>query len=66
MSKNFNIINARVTFKNVPIHKLEKYAFKDLKAASESFKKISDVSECVIVQNPFRTEIFLRWWAQHG
>ncbi|MEX2348582.1 MAG: glutamyl-tRNA reductase [Nitrosopumilaceae archaeon] len=55
---NFNIINFRVTFKNIPIHKLEKFAFKDVTAACESFKKISGVSECVIVQTGSRVEVF--------
>ena len=60
MSKNnFQIINARVTFKNVPIYKLDKFSFKDLTVAYESFKKISDVSECLIIQNAFRVEVFL-------
>ena len=60
MSKNnFNIVNARVSFSNVPIHKLERFSFKDIPTACESFKKISGVSECVILQNAFRTEIFL-------
>ena len=60
MSKNnFNIINARVTFKNIPLHKLEKFSFKDITTACESFKKISDVSECVIIQNSFRVEVFM-------
>jgi len=57
--KNFNIINARVTFKNLPLHRLASFSFKDVLAASEAFKKISDVDECVILQNPFRIEIFL-------
>lgn len=57
--KNFNIINARVTFKNLPLHRLANYSFKDISAACKEFKKISDVSECVIIQNPFRTEIFM-------
>ena len=56
---NFDLINARVTFKNVPLDKLEKFSFKDIPAACESFKKISGVSECIIVQNSFRVEIFL-------
>jgi len=59
IGKNFNIINARVTFKNLPLYKLANFSFKDVLAASEAFKKISDVSECVIVQNPFRVEIFM-------
>ncbi|HUT06905.1 MAG TPA: glutamyl-tRNA reductase [Nitrosopumilaceae archaeon] len=56
---NFKIINARFTHKNVPIHKLEKFCFKDIPAAALEFKKISDVSECVIVQTSSRVEIFL-------
>ena len=56
---NFDIINARVTFKNIPLHKIEKFSFKDIQTACESFKKISDVSECVIIQSPFRVEIFM-------
>jgi len=56
---NFRIINARFTHKNVPIHKLEKFSFKEIPAAADEFKKISDVSECVIVQTSSRVEIFL-------
>ncbi len=56
---NYKIINARFTHKNVPIHKLEKFTFQDITAAAEEFKKISDVSECVIVQTSSRVEIFL-------
>ena len=58
-TSNFDIINARVTFKNIPIHKIERFSFKDLKVACETFKKISNVSECVIIQNPFRVEIIM-------
>ncbi len=56
---NFNIINFRVTFRNVPIHKLERFAFKDITTACESFKKIPGVSECVIVQTASRVEVFV-------
>ncbi len=56
---NFRIINAKFTHNNVPIHKLEKFSFEDISAAAEEFKKISDVSECVIVQTSSRVEIFL-------
>jgi len=56
---NYKIINARFTHKNIPIHKLERYAFKDIPAAADEFKKISDVSECVIVQTASRVEVFL-------
>ncbi len=56
---NFDIINARVTFKNIPLYKIEKFSFKDISTACESFKKISDVSECIIIHNPFRIEIIM-------
>ena len=56
---NFDIINARITFKNIPIHKIGSFSFKDLTAACETFKKLSDVSECLIIQNPFRIEVFM-------
>ena len=59
VEKKFNIVNARVSFKNIPIHKIEKYSFKDLEAANESFMKISDVSECVILQTGSRVEVYL-------
>ena len=52
-------MNARVTFKNVPLHILSKFAFKDITAACEEFKKISGVDECIIVQTASRVEIFL-------
>jgi glutamyl-tRNA reductase len=36
-------MNARVTFKNVPIHTLSKFTFKDVDAACAEFKKIPGV-----------------------
>ncbi len=56
---HFDVMNARVTFKNVPLHALAKYTFKDVLAASEEFKKISGVDECIIIQTASRVEIFL-------
>jgi len=54
----FDVINARVTFKNVPIHTLSKFTFKDVPAACAEFKKIPGVEECVIIQTETRVEIF--------
>jgi glutamyl-tRNA reductase len=54
----FDVMNARVTFKNVPIHELSKFAFKDVGDACEAFKKIPGVDECIIVQTASRIEIF--------
>jgi len=55
---NFDVINARVTFKNVPHHILSRFRFKDLNIASETFKTIPGVVECIIIQTTSRIEIF--------
>ena len=55
---NFDVMNARVTFKNIPIHTLSKFTFKDVQAACEEFKKIPGVDECIIIQTASRIEIF--------
>lgn len=56
---NFSVINVRVTFRSIPIHILERFSFKDVGAACESFKKIPGVSECVIIQTASRVEVLL-------
>ena len=55
---NQNIINARVTFRNSPIHILEQFTIKDIKNAYEQFKNHSGLDECVIIQTCNRIEIF--------
>ena len=55
---NQNIINARVTFRNSPIHILEKFTIKDVENAYEQFKKHSGLDECVIIQTCNRIELF--------
>ena len=55
---NFDIINARVTFKNIPLYALSRFTFKDIAVACETFKKIPGVAECVIIQTASRIEIF--------
>ena len=54
----FDVTNTRITFKNVPLHTLSKFTFKDVTAASKEFKKIPGVDECVIIQTASRVEIF--------
>lgn len=54
-----NVVNARVTYRKVPIHILEKFAFKDLEMAYESFKNDSLVNECVILQTCNRVEVYV-------
>ena len=53
-----NIINARVTFRNSPIHILEQFIIKDMKNAYEQFKNNSGLDECVIIQTCNRIELF--------
>ena len=55
---NQNIINARVTFRNSPIHILEQFTIKDIEKAYEQFKKQSGLDECVIIQTCNRIELF--------
>ena len=55
---SFDVMNARVTFKNIPLHTLSKFTFKDVNAACEAFKKIPGVDECIIIQTASRVEIF--------
>ena len=59
VEENFVLINARITFKNVPLHKLAHFAFKDVNVARDSFMKINDVSECVIIQTASRVEAYI-------
>ena len=59
VEENFVLINARITFKNIPLHKLTHYTFKDVSLARESFMKIKGVSECVIVQTASRVEAYI-------
>ncbi len=55
---SFDVMNARVTFKNIPLHTLSKFTFKDIDAACAEFKKIDGVEECIIIQTASRVEIF--------
>jgi glutamyl-tRNA reductase len=55
---SFDVVNARVTFKNIPIHTISKFSFKDIPAACAEFKKIPGVEECIIIQTATRVEIF--------
>ena len=55
---NFDIMNSRVTFKNVPLHTLSKFTFKDIDAAYKEFMKIPGVDECIIIQTASRVEVF--------
>ena len=51
-------MNARITFRNVPLHKLANFSFKDVGAACKSFMENAGATECVIVQTSSRIEVF--------
>ena len=53
-----NLVNARITFRNSPIHVLEKFTFRDLQGAMSGFREHSGLEECVIVQTCNRVELF--------
>jgi len=59
ITKQVDVINARITYRKVPIHILEKFVFKDLESAYRSFKKDKSVKECVILQTCNRVEIYV-------
>ena len=51
-------VNMRVTFRNSPIHILEKFAFKDVFDAHQHLLKSADLQECIILQTCNRVEIY--------
>lgn len=56
---SLKLVNLRVTYKNAPIHILEKFAFKDVNEANDLFLGNHKVKECVIVQTCNRVELFV-------
>ena len=58
MTQSLQTINARVTFRNAPIHLLEKFAFIDINYAHKKFLENCGIRECVIIQTCNRVEIF--------
>jgi glutamyl-tRNA reductase len=58
MTHSLQTINARVTFRNAPIHLLEKFAFIDIDNAHKKFLENCGIRECVIIQTCNRVEIF--------
>jgi glutamyl-tRNA reductase len=50
-------VNARVTYRNAPIHLLEKFAFRNLDRAHDAFLQ-SGFRECVILQTCNRVEVY--------
>ena len=53
------VVNARVTYRNAPIHLLEKFTFKDIDSAHKVFLKKAGFEECIILQTCNRVEVFV-------
>lgn len=51
-------VNLRVTFKNSPIHVLEKFTFKDIYSAYRTLINSTELEECIILQTCNRVEIY--------
>jgi len=58
ISNQLQVLNIRITFRNAPVHLLERFAFKNLSAACKSFKHQAALDECVILQTCNRVEVF--------
>lgn len=52
------ILNARVTYKDSPIHVLERFAFRDMGEAYREFRRHPEIGECVILQTCNRVELY--------
>jgi len=57
-AQSSQFVNLRVTFKNSPIHILEKFAFKDIFSAHQHLLNASELQECIILQTCNRVEIY--------
>ncbi len=58
VNKSLNLLNFRITYKEAPIHLLEKFTFKDINSAYDSFLEHLQLKECLILQTCNRVEIF--------
>lgn len=58
VNKSLDLLNFRITYKEAPIHLLEKFTFKDIDRAYESFFEHLQLKECLILQTCNRVEIF--------
>ena len=58
VNKSLDLLNFRITYKEAPIHLLEKFTFKDINNAYESFLEHLQLKECLILHTCNRIEIF--------
>src|ERR687887_1468892 len=58
VTDSLEVINARLTYRNAPIHLLERFAFKDLHYAHRVLLEKAKLKECIIIQTCNRVEVF--------
>jgi glutamyl-tRNA reductase len=58
MADSLEVINARLTYRDAPIHLLEKFTFKDLHYAHRLLLEKAQLKECIIIQTCNRVEVF--------
>lgn len=58
LSQPLQVINVRITYRNAPIHLLERFAFADSNAAHRKLIEIAELGECIIIQTCNRVEVF--------
>ena len=58
LSQPLQVFNARITYRNAPIHLLERFAFSDLRSAHLKLIDSAQLKECVIIQTCNRVELF--------
>ena len=58
IADSLEIINARITYRDAPIHLLEKFTFKDLHHAHRLLLEKAQLRECIIIQTCNRVEVF--------
>jgi glutamyl-tRNA reductase len=56
--QDLRVVNARITYRNAPIHILEKFTFKDLDNAHKTLLDKGELEECVIIQTCNRVEVY--------
>src|ERR687884_62026 len=58
IADSLEVINARLTYRDAPIHLLEKFTFKDLHYAHKLLLEKAQLKECIIIQTCNREEVF--------
>ena len=78
VNKSLDLLNLRITYKEAPIHLLERFTFKDVNNTYEAFLEHLQLKECLILQTCNRIEIFavvdeeldlqeiLNYWCKHS